>query len=843
MDRLYRWISGWHPRYVLGPALLLVFGLLAWRGHGLPASLFADEWYYSLFARLVPPAEALFPSYLYFGLFSLSSQCGPGFLDCVRLLNLLLLVATAPPVYLVARQVANRGIATVIALLAIGMPINVYGLYFMPETAYFFMFWLFTWSVLRFWRAPRPPALLLSAVLLGVTGLVKVHALFLLPPYCLFLLYAAFGRGLAPAAALRRGAGWVAAALLVFGLVRFGVGYLIAGANSLTLLGKMYSGQAEASRGLLALLPSALFSAQGHFMGLALLFAVPLAALLDYLGAGRRPAGAGAPPLRSALVVYMVLMFGMLLAVTTVFTAAVAGQNVFETNTRLHLRYYDFLLPLLLIWAAAQLEPAAGAPAPAGRRRWLIALALGALVLYGWYGLTRFYAPSGIDGPELRHLSLNRGVFAAMTLGTLATLLAWLRNSAAGARAFLLLWMPLFVLLSNFYMARDAHTAAGREDVFMRAGLALRQQMPGLDPSTLTIVANDGPGLFKTMFYMDRPQAEILMLPPHSLINARPMKRQGQWLLLLDDYLVDGPVADRVVGLGFRLVEVQPDPRTAHPIAFSDPAFGGKLRRLSGMAGSEGWGRWSDAKQVVMEFVEPLPKQGTLLLKASAYGPNVGRDFIVSIGARRYPLRLSEREEDVELNFVSDGAQHVMTIEVPQPTAPRAYQNQADDRQLGLAITNLSILSPWATHPDNQAYAMPDHGPYPLIDFSIPGYGGLLRKADGLSPAESIGSWSVAKQVVLELARPLPAAGVLQFKGLAFGPNSGRDIVVGIGDQHYTMRLGDVLQQVDLAYAGAQRQNVITLEIPQPVSPRTLHQLDDDRQLGISLRQLQVVAR
>lgn len=720
MNRWYHWISGWNPRYVLGPLLLLAFGLLAWRGHGLPASLFADEWYYSLFARLLPPAEALFPSYLYFGLFNLSSQCGPGFLDCVRLLNLLLLVATAPPIYLVARQVANRGIATVIALLAIGMPINVYGLYFMPETAYYCMFWLFTWSVLRFWRAPHLPALLLSATLLGVTGLIKVHALFLLPPYCLFLLYAAFGRGLAPLAALRRGAGWVVAALLVFGLVRFGIGYLIAGANSLTLLGKMYAGQAGGSRdllSLLSLLPSVLFSAQGHFMGLALLFAVPLAALLDYLGAGRRPAGAGAPPLRSALAVYMVLMFGMLLAVTTVFTAAVAGQNVFETNTRLHLRYYDFLLPLLLIWAAAQLEPAAdeagsAAPAPS-RRRQLIALALGALVVYGWYGLVRFYAPSGVDGPELRHLSLNRGVFAVMTLGTLATLLLWLRSSAAGARAFLLLWMPLFVLLSNFYMARDAHKAAGREDLFMRAGLALRQQMPGLDTSTLTIVANDGPGLFKTMFYMDRPKAEILMLPPNSLINARPMKRQGQWLLLLDDYLVDGPVAERVVGHGFRLVEVLPDPRTAHPIAFSDPAFGGKLRRLSGMASSESWGRWSDAKQVVMEFVEPLPKQGTLLLKASAYGPNVGRDFIVSIGAQRYPLRLSEREEDVELNFASDGVQHVMTIEVPQPTAPRAYQNQPDDRQLGLAISNLSILSPWATHSDKQAYAMPDHGAHP----------------------------------------------------------------------------------------------------------------------------------
>jgi phosphoglycerol transferase len=843
MNRLYNWVSDWNPRRVLPPALTAIFVLLAWRGAGRTATLFADEWYYSLFARLVPAVEALIPSYLYFGLFGLSSQCGPGFLDCVRLLNVLLLVATAPLIYLVARTVTNRGVATAIALLGVLAPINAFSLYFMPETAYFFAFWLFTWSALRFWRQPTVPALLVSAAILALAIMVKVHALFLVPPYCLFVLYSAFGRGAAPAAALRRGAGWVAAALLTAGLIRLGVGYAVAGDNSLTLLGRMYSGQAENSQRvgvLLALLPSALFSARGHFMGLALLFAVPLAALLEQAWAGRR---AGAAPAR-ALAVYTVLMFAALMAVTTVFTAAMAGQNAFETDTRLHLRYYDFLFPLLLIWTAARLEPDAAGAASPGRRRWLIALPMGTLVVYAWYTLTRDYTPSGIDSPELQHLSHNASVFAVLTTATLLTLLAWARTGATGARVYLLLWLPLFALVSNFYIARDAR-APQADDVFMRAGKAVRQQMPSLDPSTLTIVSGDGPGLFKTMFYLDRPKADILMLPAGSLVNPRPMKKQGKWLLLLDYYKVDGPVAERAGGPGYRLVEVLPDPRVADPIAFSDPAYGGRLRRVEGMGGIDRFGRWSVAKQVVLEFTEPLPREGVLLLKASAYGPNANQEFGVRIGTQRYGLRLTDREDYAEVRFTSDGAQRVVTIEVPQPVSPQALGKGPDERTLGIAITNLSVLAPWEGHPANRALAAAtaDRSPYPSIDFSDPQGGGLLRNAAGLSPAEHMGRWSVTKQVVLELTRPLPAAGTLRLVAMAYGPNTGRDFIVNIGDQRYPMRLDESQRPVELPFTSDGVQHVVTIDVPEPTSPRTLRGLPDDRALGIAINKLDIQAR
>ena len=224
------------PVVLLAIGMALVGWYLAQRSLGLYPGIFMDEWYYSKMARLAPLSEAVVPSYLYLLVFGASSSCGPGFLDCVRIGNILFHVGAAPFLYLVARRVAPAPLACAVALLALLAPLNLYTTFFMPESMYFFGFSVLAWVAIAgvAWRV-WTHALLAGAVL-GLMSLVKVHALFLLPALCLYLVYAHRARaaGAAGEPWLARGLGAALLAALAAAAVKLLLGWLLAGDAGLT---------------------------------------------------------------------------------------------------------------------------------------------------------------------------------------------------------------------------------------------------------------------------------------------------------------------------------------------------------------------------------------------------------------------------------------------------------------------------------------------------------------------------------------------------------------------------------------------------------------------------------
>ena len=129
-------------------AAIAIFVALLFRNSGL-YPVVADEAIYSKLSRLQPLADATIPGYLYLAIYRLTSICGDEFLGCARILNAIFFVAATPFIYLAARQVCTKTVASIVALLALLGPINSYTAYFMPEAPYFFSFWLLTWFILR----------------------------------------------------------------------------------------------------------------------------------------------------------------------------------------------------------------------------------------------------------------------------------------------------------------------------------------------------------------------------------------------------------------------------------------------------------------------------------------------------------------------------------------------------------------------------------------------------------------------------------------------------------------------------------------------------------------------
>ncbi|MFC0253442.1 DUF7024 domain-containing protein [Massilia consociata] len=678
---------------VLAAGMALIGWYLIQRTLGLYPGVFVDEWYYSKMARLEPLSEAVLPSYLYLLVFSATNACGPDFLDCVRIGNALFHVGAAPFLYLVARRVAPAPLACAVTLLSLLAPLNLYTTYFMPETMYFFGFAVLAWVALAGLAWPPYRHALAAGIVLGLMSLVKVHAVFLLPALCLFLVYASWWR--AAGTAGPAGAPWLApglgAALLAAAsaaAVKVVLGYLLAGEAGVTLFGAFYQGGADsASRHtLLSRLLPVWISARGHAMALSVMLAFPLAALLAALP--RRATHREANPL-GPLCVFTGLAFGSALGLAVLYTASIASDGPNE-GLRLHSRYYTFAIPLLLIVGAAATRTLPGRRAVLQA---VIVLALGALLAAAWFWLPE-YDVRLTDSPEFTALVYHPIPVATLFAVHALLLVLWLRHRRAAAWGFLVLVLPLALLIADgqvrAYLAQLA--VASPAD---RAGLAARDLIPPADRSATMIVAN-GADLFRTQFYLDHKEMILLDLPDGAAVESYRLPSQARWLVAVGGHALPQGLVPAIANEAFAIVKLPRQARTVvGEFAFNTaPAPGRLIEHAEGLSNVESWGRWSEGSRVVLHFSRPLPQRLVVVLRAGAFGANTGLPFVLRAGTAETRFRLGWEPREVVLQLDTDGRQQTLVIDVPEPQRPSDLENSVDTRLLGISLEGLRIETP-----------------------------------------------------------------------------------------------------------------------------------------------------
>ena len=614
---------------ILAIGCACIFAWLVWRNYGLYPAIFADEWYYSKMARLTPLGEAIVPSYLYLWLFGASSACGTGFLDCVRLGNSALLVGAAPFIYLLARQVTRPGPAVLVTLLSLMAPLNLVTAFFMPEATYYFGFLLLSWLLLTraSWGWAR--LALAGGAVLGMMSLVKVHALFLMPAICLFVACAGWLRQ--PAAPWLRNGALSAALLAATTLgVKFGLGYLLAGEPALSVFGSFYGSAADSntSRALAPLFSAAFINGRGHLMVLALLMPLPMALLLLWVlsRALRRASSTGF----NLLCLYTLLTLGAAAGMTIAYTASIAGVGPHEV-LRLHLRYYSFTFPLLLMIGAAALAPQTTFAAAGARLRIAAAALVGMAIVAALVLLPR-YALSAMDGPEIAAIPLaSWGGWVVAELGLLVLAL-WAAGARKAAPLFLFALAPLIVALgvknSTLYLAQVVPGWAPD-----RAGIAARDHIPRAERKHVTIAASDMVEIMRAQFHVDDKDTAMLELAPGAPIQAYQLPARSKWLLVIGPHALPDGVEQVLKTDEYALVRLPGEFRPLASARLSEaPGTTGLLGATEGLSMVEGWGRWSEEKQVVLHFNQALPKQLDVVLKAMAYGDNTALPFTMRVG-------------------------------------------------------------------------------------------------------------------------------------------------------------------------------------------------------------------
>lgn len=677
-------------RHILTTGMVAMFLFLIFRNSGIYPVVFGDEWSYSSFSRLMPLAEVPVPSYLYFYLYGKTSFCGDNFLGCARAFNNIFFVASMPLIYLIAKRICSSWVAAVVAIVSAGSALNTYTAYFMPEAMYFFAFWGFSWVVLSLKNTSPVSHGLLTGVSLGSMALIKVHAIFLLPGVLVFIAYSTY---LSPQGPSK----WKMllssiATVLSFLGTKLVLGYVAAGKSGLTILGNLYGAQASSVMGVDRYVQIALQTIEsfhGHLMALSLLFGLPLAMLL--LFSPKIANGFADDTERDGDVrtiqAYTICILVPLVLVAAAFTASVAGSGPYESIGRLHIRYYNFALPLLLIVAASQLS----AKTPKRLPSFLSALLVSLVSAYSlWYLLTSF-TPSMVDSPELRGFVSTPWIFYTLGASGIVTTLAWAFNRKWGATLFVFVFMPMTAAVTTYQVSTEVRQRQ-TPDKYDNAGLFVRRYL-GSATSQLTIVAPDVAASMRTLFHIDNPKTKTLTLASGVPLDFSILSAQAEWLLLIGDYELPKNIRYRLPLGEFTLARIARE----DILDFRKASWPGIVSRSRGLAAPESWGSWTDGREVMLEFTGGLPKDFQLFIKGYAFGPVANQALTVSVGDDERNLPLTSTPQQVSFTFKTDGLQRILKINVPVPISPQSLGMSDDIRQLGVALSEMRIIPAPAT--------------------------------------------------------------------------------------------------------------------------------------------------
>ncbi|MBU3583727.1 glycosyltransferase family 39 protein, partial [Polynucleobacter sp. 15G-AUS-farblos] len=621
------------------------------RNSALYPSIFADEYTYSTSARLMPIAQSPIANYLYLLIYRLTNFCGDGFLSCARILNTLFFILACPFIYQTAKRVCSKSLARYITILALVGPINIYTANFMPEAMYFFAFWAFAWFALSLNSDSRISSWLGVGTLIGLCMLIKPHGVFLLIPTIFYLIILFRGQELFRWSKFAYSFLAICIGALI---IKMTLGYLIAGATGLSLLGHLYSATtmhfaSAATAGLgdsiqlsgistaslssqsdsISLIPKWangfsslmyfwLVNLRGHILGLSLLYGIPLLIIFQSLSVGARKNPSLCIQRRYAWFAF--IFVASLLLFSSLYSGFISLSYGGEI-LRIHMRYYNFSFPLLLMVLPAVIATDTKIFFT-NKSGWIGLCLWGLMVLLvlwaGWKSMAP-YMPSAIDAPEVRGVIQWDWLFYIVFGLALASLALWPKFKSGSALLFLWAIAPILLIAGSFATNQNIfqRTVADQYD---RAGLAIKQILNKEELSQLVVVGDNPIELSRVLFYLNAPDASLQVISGDAVYEKNMLPKEKHWVLLMDKHLMSADIQNQIHFNGFTL---------GGGTGVIKVDFSGKildLRNVKLIQGlylpPESWGTWSIGKEVSLVFMQALPEQFALTLEARAFGPN-----------------------------------------------------------------------------------------------------------------------------------------------------------------------------------------------------------------------------
>ncbi len=473
-----------------------------------------------------------YPSYLYFWVYSLLPP--DGLPASAKMLNAGFIAATAIPAYAVARRYLTIPIAAAFAAVVMLSPISLFVWYVMPEPMYFFGFWL----VIAVLLSTLDKSSLLSATaggaLIGALSLVKPHALALTLGACLFFLLRNRLR--------THGAMAAVALFLAYYVVRVVLAHSLTGEWVWSVSGTTYAGMLSGYH--INLLATA-YNVIGHVSAIITLIAVPLAVTL-VLVVRRRFMQTAETDNPATQRLFDLGLLACCILVAMVAMTIYFSQSVYQISpeverfTRLHGRYYVYVLPLFVLVTIGLWQN--GIELSQMLPRSAVMVLCGAMVVAAAVIVFKFEI-SSIDFPDLT--LVRRLPFAAMALLFAVFILSYVGWGRIGTNLIIgatIWWAAIGLATTTALIVRNkAFVLKGIDAAFLdptdRSGLRI---LVGRGDGIVIGSPTNAGDVFRTMFYL-RSLSAGRIAPSGTEITDDDFPKQARWAVILPGVSYNGP--------------------------------------------------------------------------------------------------------------------------------------------------------------------------------------------------------------------------------------------------------------------------------------------------------------
>jgi phosphoglycerol transferase len=672
--------------------------------------VFADEELYALHAKYLydPRFAVLMPNVFYFLVYHPASWFGASHLTIAKLFNAAFFGLALFPLYAIAAKFLSKTGAYVFSVFVLFSPVTSYSVYVMPEAMFFLVFWTLVYLVV----VKLPSNLIRGGVYFGFTiavlSTIKPHGLILFGalPVALAVLRQDSRDQISWSMLVKTAAG----SMLAFIVGRFGIEYLACRDFAISLLGIIYSSAFSPPAGSTSwILWGFWHLLRGHLASLGILFwpALLVVAWPSQTSNERQRETVSFGLLRGFSFAALGLILAMVVKASLDFTMLNEVQLC-----HLHGRYYDFLLPALVLLFLARTRRNT---CPRHATLFRIILIGGACVAcaLAYYALPT-YCVNFVDFPDIRWIAMSTGHLALAMAGCIITAIALAFFKWNIARLVYCASLIMLGLMSSSQVFSDQILAISGPPSADLAAIAVRNLLGSNVDDGVVVAKPEDDHSYRALFQLYSLSQRLII--DRDTLTQSDLPKGVKWALLLDRYRVDIPYYARMRERDFDLILLSPiavlashgSVMESYPRFYSLSKDGQRPVFTNGFDLPENGATWTREPTARVYLDAPISGSVEIAIKAHAYGPNVGRPIRIKVGNIDTRCRFFWPDNEVKIIGNLTSPADYIEFSGMLGVSPAQFEHSNDTRPLGIGVSTIQInriATPGASNPEPSRFS------------------------------------------------------------------------------------------------------------------------------------------
>lgn len=524
--------------------------------------ILGDELLYSQNARLLSPEEWFLPNFLFNWVFNSTNICGYGFYSCGKTINVFLLLSFGFMIYASARLVAKPSLSLFISVVTCVGPIAVYASYFTPDMMFYLAMSIVIFIAMQMNFESRWWMWLVLGATLAVASVVKPHALFAVPALISYCIFLALGTNNKKFILTLRNILIVVSSTI---LLKFAFGFALAGPSGLTLFGSYGNALDSATKSITqniqkdgqlggtmadpistpALGSAQQVTASGDFGSMAawelilhlgfliIAFSLPLFIASRSIFQSIAIRNTSAASTKLSFLAISILLMG---ATSTAIYTAVAPSWGEILDYRLMIRYYEYVLPFLVIAALIQIDESK----KGNVRRIVLSFMAITIAVIASTKLTTVVPPLYTDSTLFSGMYFSNVSIWIFTFISAGLLLFALKNQEKARKYWLFGWLPVITVIVAISTQIGMTGPSSIKGLYTNAAQTAHEILTQEQRDALIVVGNYKNNVQAAQLWIDSKSVKGLWIDRGQNLDVDSLAPEAKYVLIIGEMNVSG---------------------------------------------------------------------------------------------------------------------------------------------------------------------------------------------------------------------------------------------------------------------------------------------------------------